>query len=80
VLVVETLLYRVFDTKVFMNNVWPILKPCFEETSWRVKYVIANNIDKIVLSVGKENVKKYILGHYVNYLIDSECELKNIAA
>jgi len=63
-----------------MSTIWPVLKPTFEETSWRVKYSVVSNIGEIAASAGKENVKKLILPYYAKFLVDNEYELKNIAA
>lgn len=77
---IESLMAKSYENKTFMNVIWPIIKPCFEENSWRVKYTLVANIGDIVASTGKENTKKMILPYYAKFLVDNEYELKNIAA
>jgi len=77
---VESILFKSFENKTFMSLIWPILKPTFEEQSWRVKYAVVGSIGEICASAGKENVKKLILPYYAKFLVDTEYELKNIAA
>jgi len=74
VFAVESLLFKTYESKFFMSTVWPILKPSFEDASWRVKYGVVTCIGEICASAGKENVKKLVLPYYTKYLVDSEYE------
>lgn len=36
--IVDSIMFTVYDNKVFMSSIWPILKPLFEDVCWRVNY------------------------------------------
>ena len=38
-----------------MSLIWPILKPTFEEQSWRVKYAVVGSIGEVLLLLTKKN-------------------------
>ena len=60
--------------------IWPILKPLFEDPSWRVKYACVLQISDICKSADKTNTKALILPYYAKFMVDRENELKMIAA
>lgn len=46
---VESIMFEVYDTKVFINTVWNILKPLFEDSCWRVKFACILRIKEVPL-------------------------------
>ena len=44
---VESIMFQVYDTKFFIATVWPILKPLFEDSCWRVKFACITQIKDV---------------------------------
>lgn len=55
---VESIIFQVYDKRTFSSIVWPLLKPLFEDPSWRVRLAC-------ILQIGDVN---YFLIRFVNLL------------
>jgi hypothetical protein len=44
---VESIMFQVYDNKTFTSLIWPILKPLFEDPSWRVRYTVIVEIGDV---------------------------------
>jgi len=44
---IESIMFQVYDPKIFQSTIWPILKNLFEDASWRVKYAIVLQISDV---------------------------------
>ena len=46
---VESIIFQVYDQNTFTSIIWPLLKPLFEDSSWRVKYACILQIGDVSL-------------------------------
>ncbi len=75
VFALETLVSQRHNIKFFMNTIYQILIQSFEEQSWRMRFVMVNNIYNVLSSVQK-NSMKVILNKYAEFLVDQEPEVR----
>jgi len=52
---IESLVSQRHNVKFFMNTIFPLLSQSFKEKSWRIRYVLVNNMYNILSSVQKNS-------------------------
>jgi hypothetical protein len=79
---------RMFAIKFFhkipeeyeIDLILPFYEQLFEDKSWRVKHSVCDAIRDICIDISKrigdQNVGKYVLHHYCNYMTDEEIQLR----
>jgi serine/threonine-protein phosphatase 2A regulatory subunit A len=57
----------------------PYIKKFAEDKSWRIRYLVADRIMDIAQGIGFDQAKEHLLPYYVNFLSDSESEVRTAA-
>jgi serine/threonine-protein phosphatase 2A regulatory subunit A len=58
----------------------PYIKKYAEDKSWRIRYLVADRIIELTNGIGNDLAKDQLLPYFVNFLQDSESEVRTAAA
>lgn len=61
------------------DQIFPIMKTCAEDKSWRVRYMIADKVHQLC-EVFEADATTAVIPHYIQLLSDPEVEVRTIAA
>ena len=61
------------------QNIIPYIKKFAVDTSWRIRYLVADKIMDISKGIGPENTKEHLISYYCQFLDDNESEVRTAA-
>ena len=61
------------------QNLIPYIKKFAVDKSWRIRYLVADKIMEITNGIGVENSKEHLTTYYVQFLEDTESEVRTAA-
>jgi len=70
---------RIASAPEWKEQIMEVLRACAEEKSWRVRYMMADNV-KALCEVFKDQAIDVIIPLYLRLLVDAEVEVRTIAA
>ena len=59
--------------------IFPFIKKFAEDKSWRIRYLLAEKIMDLTQAIGVDNSKEILVPHYIQFLSDSESEVRTAA-
>ena len=60
-------------------SILPAIKKFSEDSSWRIRYLVADRIIELANAMGKDSVKDHFLPFFCSFLEDKESEVRTAA-
>ncbi|KAL0483370.1 serine/threonine-protein phosphatase 2A regulatory subunit [Acrasis kona] len=70
---------NILSAKESLQYVFPCIKSCSTDKSWRVRYMVAEHFRALCESMGPEVVRNELVGIYVKLTQDTEAEVRTAA-